>query len=57
MKQTKNTKSQNLRSNEVKTPLHIRPSKDRFDDLYEREKTLKRQDYFFNLTDTLTYLK
>lgn len=57
MKQTENTKQQNLRSNEVKLPIHIRPSKDARDDFYEREKRLKTEEYYFNLQDKLKYIK
>jgi len=57
MKQTENPKQTNLHSNEPKLPIHIRPSKDARDDLYEREKWLKRDEYFFNLQDKLKYNK
>jgi hypothetical protein len=57
MKDKENKTPQNLRSNEVKKTLHIRASKDVRDELYTREKNLKREDYFFNLQDQLTYLK
>lgn len=57
MKNTENKTDQNLRSNEPKLPIHIRPSKDARDDFYEREKRLKRDEYYFNLQDKLKYIK
>lgn len=57
MKQTESTQTKNLRFNEPKLPIHIRPSKDARDDLYEREKRIKNEDYYFNLQDKLKYIK
>lgn len=57
MKQIENPKQENLCSNEPKLPIHIRPSKDARDDFYEREKRLKRDEYYFNLQDKLKYIK
>ena len=55
MKQIETPKQKNLRSNEPKLTNHIRPSKDTRDDLYEREKRLRRDEYYFNLQDKLKY--
>jgi hypothetical protein len=55
MRQTETPKQINLCSNEPKLLNHIRPSKDSRDDFYEREKRLKRDEYYFNLQDKLKY--
>ena len=48
---------QNLCFKTPKYPDYIRTSKDARDDLYEREKGLKRDDWYSNLQDKLKYLK
>ena len=48
---------QNLCFKTPKSPDYIRTSKDARDDLYEREKGLKRDDWYSNLQDKLKYLK
>jgi len=48
---------QNLCFKTLKSPDYIRTSKDPRDDLYEREKGLKRDDWYSNLQDKLKYLK
>lgn len=48
---------QNIVFKTLKTPVYIRTSKDARDDLFEREKGLKRDEWYSNLQDKYKYLK